>query len=227
MIHTSTPPPWITHICRSWLAQHWAWHPHTEIDEICIATHGCLGIWKRFLLNVYVSLRWACVAIAVRDMLTCLLCLLKKIHHHLIYCHVAIAVREMLTLACHVILLYRILYHIVYCHVAIVAREMLTCLSCYSAVQGSQPHYTNMPCQCGYHDGMSPRGSMVFPEGGARGKTILPRGNISSGYPHWHGIFDLVYRTNPFWWNINKNNVYNVKVIDDCMVIHTFPARRH
>ena len=22
-------------------------------------------------------------------------------------------------------------------------------------------------------------------------------------------------------------NVYNVKVIDDCMVIHTFPARRH
>ena len=24
-------------------------------------------------------------------------------------------------------------------------------------------HYTNMPCQCGYPDGMSPRGRMVFP----------------------------------------------------------------
>ena len=22
-------------------------------------------------------------------------------------------------------------------------------------------HFTNMPCQCGYHDGMSPRGKMV------------------------------------------------------------------
>ena len=52
-------------------------------------------------------------------------------------------------------------------------------------------HYTNMPCQCGYPDGMSPRGRMVFP------KTILPRGNIPSGYPHWHGIFVLLYRTNP------------------------------
>ena len=24
-------------------------------------------------------------------------------------------------------------------------------------------HYTNMPCQCGYPDGMSPRGRIVFP----------------------------------------------------------------
>ena len=28
-------------------------------------------------------------------------------------------------------------------------------------------------------------------------ETIFPRGDISSGYPHWHGIFDLLYRTNP------------------------------
>ena len=28
-------------------------------------------------------------------------------------------------------------------------------------------------------------------------KTILPRGDIPSGYPHWHGIFVLLYRTNP------------------------------
>ena len=47
-------------------------------------------------------------------------------------------------------------------------------------------HYTNMPCQCGYPDGMSPRR-----------KTILPRGDIPSGYPHWHGIFVLLYQTNP------------------------------
>ena len=42
-----------------------------------------------------------------------------------------------------------------------------------------------------------------FPEGGARGKTILPRGNIPSCYPHWHGIFVLLYRTNPIC-NLNK-----------------------
>ena len=54
-----------------------------------------------------------------------------------------------------------------------------------------------MPCQCGYPDGMSPRGWMVFPEGGAREKTILSRGDIPSGYPHWHGIFVLLYQTNP------------------------------
>ena len=57
-------------------------------------------------------------------------------------------------------------------------------------------HYTNMPCQCGYPDGMSPRGRMVFPKDGALGKTILPLGDIPSRYPHWHGIFVLLYRTN-------------------------------
>ena len=41
-----------------------------------------------------------------------------------------------------------------------------------------------------------------FPEG-ARGKTILPRGDIPSCYPHWHGIFVLLYRTNPIC-NLNK-----------------------
>ena len=35
-----------------------------------------------------------------------------------------------------------------------------------------------------------------FPEGGARWKTIIPRGDIPSRYPHWHGIFVLLYRTN-------------------------------
>ena len=38
-----------------------------------------------------------------------------------------------------------------------------------------------MPCQCGYPDGMSPRG-----------KTILP-----SGYPHWHGIFVFIILNKP------------------------------
>ena len=28
---------------------------------------------------------------------------------------------------------------------------------------GKLGHYTNMPCQCGYPDGMSPLGRMVFP----------------------------------------------------------------
>ena len=70
------------------------------------------------------------------------------------------------------------------------------------------PYYTNMPCQCGYPDGMYPRGRMVFPRAPPsgkpledqfliQGKTILPRGDIPSGYPHWHGIFVLLYRTNP------------------------------
>ena len=35
-----------------------------------------------------------------------------------------------------------------------------------------------------------------FPEGRAQGKTILLRGDIPSGYPHWHGIFVLLYHTN-------------------------------
>ena len=30
-----------------------------------------------------------------------------------------------------------------------------------------------------------------LPEGGARVKTILPLGDVPSGYPHWHGIFVL------------------------------------
>ena len=34
---------------------------------------------------------------------------------------------------------------------------------------------TNMPCQCGYPDGMSPLGRMVFPLAPPSGKTILPR----------------------------------------------------
>ena len=36
-----------------------------------------------------------------------------------------------------------------------------------------------------------------------REKTILPRVNIPSCYPHWHGIFVLLYRTNPIC-NLNK-----------------------
>ena len=35
-----------------------------------------------------------------------------------------------------------------------------------------------------------------FPEGGVRGKTIVPRVDSPSGYPHWHGIFVLLHRTN-------------------------------
>ena len=36
-----------------------------------------------------------------------------------------------------------------------------------------------------------------FPEGRARWKTILPREDIPSGYPHCHSIVVLLYRTNP------------------------------
>ena len=34
-----------------------------------------------------------------------------------------------------------------------------------------------------------PEGGWFSPESGARGKTILPLGDIPSGYPYWHGIF--------------------------------------
>ena len=54
-----------------------------------------------------------------------------------------------------------------------------------------------------------------FPEGGARGKTILPRGDIPSCYPHWHGIFDLLYRTNPVC------NCKQSKVTDDWWFTHS------
>ena len=54
-----------------------------------------------------------------------------------------------------------------------------------------------------------------FPEGGARGKTILPRGDIPSCYPHWHGIFVLLYRTNPVC------NCKQSKVTDDWWFTHS------
>ena len=51
-------------------------------------------------------------------------------------------------------------------------------------------HYTNIPCQCGYPDGMSPRGRMVF-------TRAPPSGKPSSGGRHsiriptlaWHNCF--------------------------------------
>ena len=54
-----------------------------------------------------------------------------------------------------------------------------------------------------------------FPEGGARGKTILPRGDIPSCYPHWHGIFVLLYWTNPVC------NCKQSKVTDDWWFTHS------
>ena len=54
-----------------------------------------------------------------------------------------------------------------------------------------------------------------FLEGGARGKTILPRGDIPSCYPHWHGIFVLLYRTNPVC------NYKQSKVTDDWWFTHS------
>ena len=54
-----------------------------------------------------------------------------------------------------------------------------------------------------------------FPEGGARGQTILPRGDIPSCYPHWHGIFVLLYRTNPVC------NCKQSKVTDDWWFSHS------
>ena len=62
-------------------------------------------------------------------------------------------------------------------------------------------YYTNMPCQCGY------------PEW-----TILPRGDIPSGYPHWHDIFVLLYRTNPnlakYQWKQQWLPVDPVRTVD-------------
>ena len=54
-----------------------------------------------------------------------------------------------------------------------------------------------------------------FPEGGAWGKTILPRGDILSCYPHWHGIIVLLYRTNPVC------NCKQSKVTDDWWFTHS------
>ena len=57
-----------------------------------------------------------------------------------------------------------------------------------------------------------------FPEGVAQGKTILPRGDIPSGYPHWHGIFVLLYRTNPnlvkYQWKQQWLPVDPVRTVD-------------
>ena len=64
------------------------------------------------------------------------------------------------------------------------------------------------------------------------GKTILPRGDIPSGYSHCHGIFVLLYQTNQFGKISKKTTmtagrsagavekstccfVYKVKVTDD------------
>ena len=49
---------------------------------------------------------------------------------------------------------------------------------------------------CFIHFSILPRED-GFPWGSAIEKTILPLGDIPSGYPHWHGIFVLLYRTNP------------------------------
>ena len=57
-----------------------------------------------------------------------------------------------------------------------------------------------------------------FPEGRAWGKTILPRGDIPSGYPHWHGIFVLLHRTNPnlvkYQWKQQWLPVDPVRTVD-------------
>ena len=62
---------------------------------------------------------------------------------------------------------------------------------------------------------MFPRGRMVFARAEPEGKTILPRGDIPSGYPHWHGIFVLLYRTNPVC------NCKQSKVTDDWWFTHS------
>ena len=48
-------------------------------------------------------------------------------------------------------------------------------------------HYTNMPCQCGYPDGMSPRGRMVFSRAEPEGNHP-PEGRHSISIPKlaWH-----------------------------------------
>ena len=76
-----------------------------------------------------------------------------------------------------------------------------------------------------------------FPEGGARGKTILARGDTPAGYPHWDVIFVLLYQTNlnlvKYQWkvpckilsgameNIVCCFVYMVKVTDDWWLTHS------
>ena len=77
-------------------------------------------------------------------------------------------------------------------------------------------HYTNMPVWVSWWN-VSQRED-GFPEGGARGKTILLREDIPSGYPHWHGIFVLLYRTNPnlvkYQWKQQWLPVDPVRTVD-------------
>ena len=60
-----------------------------------------------------------------------------------------------------------------------------------------------------------------FPEGGwfSRGRSPRenhpPEGDIPSCYPHWHGIFDLLYRINPVC------NCKQSKVTDDWWFTHS------
>ena len=72
-----------------------------------------------------------------------------------------------------------------------------------------------------------------LPEGGWFSLGLRPRGDILFGYPHWYGVFVLLYRTNPNLVKISMKTtmtsgrsagaveksvcclVYNVNVTDD------------
>ena len=71
-----------------------------------------------------------------------------QVRYNNIYCHVSSAVGA-LALACQVILMCRILHHIIYCHVAIAGREMLA-LACHVilALQDSPPPYILLWAHC-------------------------------------------------------------------------------
>ena len=81
-----------------------------------------------------------------------------------------------------------------------------------------------MPCQCGYPDGMSTRGRMVFLRAESEGKSSSLRGDIPSGYPHWHGIFVLLYRTNQQWLPVDPVRTVDVLPVDILPVDMEWPT---
>ena len=68
---------------------------------------------------------------------------------------------------------------------------------------GFRYHYTNMPCQCGYPDGMSPRGRMVFPRAEPSGKPSS-RGEIFHQDTHTGMAYLFYYTQQTEFGNISK-----------------------
>ena len=97
-------------------------------------------------------------------------------------------------------------------------------------------YYTNMPCQCGYPDGMSPRGRMVFPRAEPEGKpsslgeTFHQDTHTGMAYLFYHieqtQFGKISMKATMIRWCCGKERLLQYQG-HRCLVIHTFPARRH